>query len=116
MTSEEYRAILRRAHYAPERDRVIVAPDGSFAAFANPWYDPIARVGELELVGVHADHRRQGLGQAVCFDAYRALAKLGAEACVIGSSITNAASEAPYASLGAVVSTTDRRYTRSVAG
>jgi mycothiol synthase len=114
MTVEKYRAILDRAHYAPERDRVIVAPDGSFAAFANAWWDPVAHVGELEPVGVHADHRRRGLGRAVCFDAYRALADLGARECVIFSSVTNAASEGLYASLGATAVTANRRYTRSV--
>ena len=114
MTVEKYGAILHRPHYAPERDRVIVAPDGSFAAFANAWWDPLGRVGELEPVGVHADHRRLGLGKAVCFDACRALADLGARECVIFSSASNAASEGLYASLGAEAVTTNRRYSRSV--
>lgn len=114
MTVEKYRAIRECPHYAPERDRVIVAPDGSFAAFANAWWDPVGLVGELEPVGVHADHRKLGLGKAVCFDAYRALADLGARECVIFSQTTNAASEALYGSLGATAVTTNRRYTRAV--
>lgn len=116
MTVEKYRGLATRRHYSPERDRVIVAPDGSSAAFANAWWDPVARIGELEPVGVHADHRRRGLGRAVCFDALRALADLGAEQCLIFSIVDNAASEALYASLGATVATTSRRYARSMAG
>jgi predicted N-acetyltransferase YhbS len=116
MTVEKYRAMHDRAHYAPERDRVIVAPDGTFAAFANAWWDPVARVGELEPVGVHADHRRLGLGRAVCFDAFRALEALGAEECLIFSSVTNEGSEALYASLGCEAVTTNRRYARTVSG
>lgn len=116
MTLEKYRHMATRAHYAPDRDRVIVAPDGSFAAFANAWWDPVARVGELEPMGVDADHRRLGLGQAVCFDAFRALAELGAEECLIFSSPGNAGSKALYASLRASIATTNRRYARSIAG
>jgi predicted N-acetyltransferase YhbS len=116
MTTEKYAAIRERRHYAPERDRVIVAPDFSFAAFANAWWDPVARVGELEPVGVHADHRGRGLGKAVCFEALRGLAELGAEECLIFSSPTNLGSEALYASLGATVRIVNRRYARSVAG
>jgi predicted N-acetyltransferase YhbS len=73
-------------------------------------------VGDLEPVGVHADHRRLGLGQAVCFDALRALAELGAQECLIFSSPDIAGSEALYASLGATVATTSRRYARPIAG
>lgn len=112
MTTKKYAAILERRHYAPERDRVIVAPDGSFAAFANAWWDPVARVGELEPVGVHADHRGRGLGKAVCFEALRVLAEVGARECLIFSSPTNAGSEALYASVGATVATVSRRYAR----
>ena len=97
------------------RDRGGVEPGAQFAAFANAWWDPVAQVGELEPVGVHADHRRRGLGQAVCFDALRALAELGAQECLIFSRPDNAGSEALYASLGASIATTNRRYARPVA-
>ncbi|MCI0345264.1 MAG: GNAT family N-acetyltransferase [Chloroflexi bacterium] len=114
MTLERYWLLRQRDHYGPERDRVIVAPDGTFAAFANAWWDPVARVGQLEPVGVHADHRRRGLGRAVCFDALRVLAALGAEKCVIFSNEDNAASEALYASIGAERVTISRRYRRGL--
>jgi mycothiol synthase len=116
MTVEKYRRLEGLPHYAPERDRVVVAPDGSFAAFANAWYDPVARIGELEPVGTHADHRRLGLGHAVCFEALRALDAAGAEACTIFSHQANTASEALYASLGCERVTTSRRYARPLPG
>jgi mycothiol synthase len=112
MTLEKYLRLAGVAHYDPERDRVIVGPDGTFAAFANGWLDPVARVGELEPVGTHADHRRLGLGQAVCWEAMRSRDEAGAEVCVIDSFQGNAASEALYESLGCSRATTIRRYAR----
>jgi mycothiol synthase len=114
MTVEKYQRLAELPHYAPERDRVIVAPDGSFAAFGNAWYDPHAGVGELEPVGTHADHRRLGLARAVCFAAMRELEAAGAREVLIFSSQANAASEALYEGLGATRVTTSRRYARPV--
>jgi ribosomal protein S18 acetylase RimI-like enzyme len=112
MTVEKYRLLVDLPHYAPERDRVVVAPDGSFAAFANAWYDPEARVGELEPVGTHADHRRLGLARAGCFVAMRALEAAGARQVLIFSGQANVAAEALYESLGCTLATTSRRYAR----
>jgi mycothiol synthase len=116
MTVAKYRRLAELPHYAPERDRVVVAPDGSFAAFANAWYDPDSAVGELEPVGTHADHRRLGLARAVCFAAMRALEAAGAREVLIFSRASNAASEALYEGLGCARVTTTRRYARPVEG
>ena len=114
MTVEKYVRLRDLPHYSPERDRVVVAPDGTFAAFANAWYDPVAKLGELEPVGTHANNRRLGLARAVCFEAFRMLDAAGARACVIDSGQRNLASEALYESLGCVRVTTSRRYARPV--
>jgi mycothiol synthase len=110
MTEAKYRLLITKPHYAPERDRVIVAPDGTFAAFANAWLDLEAEVGELEPVGTHADHRRLGLARAVCLEAMRGLDAAGARECLIFSGRQNVASEALYESLGCIRVTTSRRY------
>jgi mycothiol synthase len=114
MTIEQYSRLRELPHYAPERDRVVVAPDGTFAAFANAWYDPEARVGELEPVGSHADHRRLGLARAACFAGFRELDAAGAQACVIVTGRRNVAAEALYEGLGCALTTTSRRYARPV--
>ena len=112
MTLEKYRLLGGLPHYDARRDRVIVAPDGTFAAFANAWFDPDALVGELEPVGTHPDHRRLGLGRAVCLAAIRELEGLGAREVIIFTGQSNEAAEALYASLGSVRATTTRRYSR----
>ena len=115
MTLERYQRLEEQRHYAPEGDFVVEAPDGTFAAFAISWYDPAGRVGELEPVGTHPDHRRLGLGRAVCLAAIARLCDLGAEEVLIFSSASNAASEALYASLGASAVTRSVKYGRPVA-
>ena len=62
---------------------VVEAPDGSFAAFCLAWLDEENRVGELEPVGVHEDHRRRGLGRAVSLAALARLREAGADTCVV---------------------------------
>jgi mycothiol synthase len=112
MTLEKYNLLSALPHYAPERDRVVVAPDGTFAAFANGWFDPDGLVGELEPVGTHPDHRRKGLARAACLAAIRELERAGAREVVINTGRSNLAAEALYERLGCVRVTTSRRYAR----
>lgn len=116
MTREKYDGLSRLAHYNPERDRVIEAPDGAFAAFANAWWDPAGAVGELEPVGTHPDHRRRGLGRAVCLRAIASLEAAGARHVVIKTGQANLAAEGLYESLGCVRVTSTRRYARPLPG
>ncbi|HEX5827248.1 MAG TPA: GNAT family N-acetyltransferase [Candidatus Limnocylindrales bacterium] len=100
MTIEKYEGLTRMRHYAPERDLVVEAPDGSFAAFTLAWLDRVAGLGEFEPVGTHPDHRRLGLARAVNLAGLRVLRDEGARDCLVLSARSNAASEALYASAG----------------
>ena len=112
MTAEKYRRLMTLPHYRPEHDFVVVAPDGAFAAFTMAWWDRAGRVGELEPVGTHPHHRRQGLGRAANLAALRLFASLDAMWAGVYSVTSNAASEALYASVGFEVQTHHRRYIR----
>ncbi len=100
MTVEKYELLVTLDHYAYDRDLVVVAPDGSFAAFTMCWIDPGAAIGEFEPVGTHPDHRRLGLGRAVNTAGLRRLKELGARDVMVFSERSNAASEALYRSVG----------------
>jgi ribosomal protein S18 acetylase RimI-like enzyme len=100
MTVEKYELLVTLDHYAYDRDLVVVAPDGSFAAFTMCWLDPEAAIGEFEPVGTHPDHRRLGLGRAVNTAGLRRLRELGARDVMVFSERSNAASEALYRSVG----------------
>lgn len=79
MTDARHRRVMRAPTYRPDLDIVAVAPDGTLAAFCLAWYDEPLRIGLLEPVGTHADHRRRGLASAVCREALRRMRDLGAE-------------------------------------
>ena len=100
MTQEIFNYFVEAEFYNPELDIVVVAPDGSFAAFATGRMDPVCKLAELEPVGVHPDHRRKQLGKAVCLECIRRLQNHGAKAIVIlGAASTEAATHL-YDSLG----------------
>ncbi|HET9344455.1 MAG TPA: GNAT family N-acetyltransferase [Candidatus Limnocylindrales bacterium] len=100
MTVEKYSILVGLWPYAYDLDAVVEAPDGSFAAFTMCWLDREAGVGYFEPVGVHADHRRRGLGKAVNTFGLRLLQAAGARDALVYSDASNAASEALYRSVG----------------
>lgn len=86
--------------YHDELDLVTEAPDGSFASFVTVRIDPLTRMAELEPVGTLPDHRRRGLGQAVCAEGIRRVQKYNPTCIVIlGAAPTEAAAKL-YESLG----------------
>ena len=85
LTTHTYRTVTAAWPYRPDLDRVVEAPDGSLAAFCLAWIDEANRVGELEPVGTHPDHRRLGLGRAVCLDACLRLREAGADLALVAA-------------------------------
>jgi len=100
MSAEKYRFCRTTPLYRAALDTFIVAPDGSVAAFALGWLDPLTESVELEPVGVAPEHQRRGLGKAVCRATLRTARELRARQVLIAAEATNPASNALYASLG----------------
>jgi ribosomal protein S18 acetylase RimI-like enzyme len=83
MTADRHARVRATPTYRPELDIIVVAPDGSFAAFALIWLDERNRLGVFEPLGVAVSHQRRGLGRAIMVEGMRRLAGLGARvACV----------------------------------
>lgn len=61
--AENYGKVFNAPHM--EREFVVVAPDGRFAAFTNIWHDDINHSILFEPVGTHSDFRRMGIGKAM---------------------------------------------------
>jgi mycothiol synthase len=78
LTVQKYERLIGAPHYRFEDDLVVEAPDGSLAAFAMAWFDPVARVGEFEPVGTHPAHQRRGLGRALLAHGLRRFQAQGA--------------------------------------
>ena len=85
--------------YRPDLDLAVIAPDGTFAAYATVWWEPVNRYIIFEPVGTHPDHRRRGLASAVMAEGLRRTAVLGAETAYVGSG-AGKPSNVLYESLG----------------
>lgn len=110
LTEDGYRKVTQAWPYRADLDCVVEAPDGSFVAYVLCWYDDDNGVGEFEPVGTHPDHRRRGLGAAVCRYALTRLRAEGARQAVVyaGGRDEDERSRALYESVGF------RRLTRSL--
>jgi ribosomal protein S18 acetylase RimI-like enzyme len=99
VTVESFTGVQAAWPYRPDLDCVVEAPDGAFAAYCLAWLDPDNRVGELEPVGTHPDHRRRGLASAVCRFALHRLREEGAERAIVYS-LAGSEATALYESIG----------------
>jgi len=99
-TAEMYRKVMQSPGYAAEREFIVEATAGTFAAFTVTWHDRMNRTGLLEPVGTHPDHRRRGLGKALVLFAMRKMAAEGMEWAIVTNEGTNEASRALYRACG----------------
>jgi len=99
-TAELYRKVMESPGYAPEREYVVEAPDGSFAAFGVTWHDLVNRTGLFEPVGTHSDHRRKGLARALLQYVMQQMAAAGLEQAVVVNDVSNVASRSLYRACG----------------
>lgn len=65
--------------YDPALDLCVEAPDGEVAGYALFWFDPVTKVGMVEPMRVHEEHRRQGLATALLAEGLTRLVARGAE-------------------------------------
>ena len=99
-TPELYRQVMESPGYAPERELVIQAPDGTFAAFAVIRYDHLNRTGLFEPVGTHQDHRRRGFGRAILMYGMQQMAAAGMELATVANFDNNEAARGLYRACG----------------
>jgi ribosomal protein S18 acetylase RimI-like enzyme len=83
VTESSYAQVRAQWPYRESLDCVVEAPDGRFAAYCLCWPDDENGVGELEPVGVRPEHRRRGLGLAVCSFALKRLHEEGGRDAIV---------------------------------
>ena len=99
-TEASYLKVMRTPGFDPERELVVVAPDGRFAAFVVIWLDPVSRSGLFEPVGCHSDFRRRGLSKALMLNAMTRMKKAGMKTAIVGYRVGNEAALNLYSSVG----------------
>jgi ribosomal protein S18 acetylase RimI-like enzyme len=116
LSVDKYQRLLTVPHYRLEDDRIIDAPDGSMAAYALGWWDPVGAVGEFEPVGTHPDHQRRGLALALVTSGTRRFFEAGARVVQVYSDASEAPAEALYEAAGFRRRASHQRYLRRPAG
>ena len=101
-TPQLYRRVMESPGYHPDRELLVVAPDGTLAAFCVTWPDEVNRTGLFEPVAVHPGHRRLGLGKALMRAGMAAMAIEGMEFAEVMYETTNPGSERLYRGVGFV--------------
>ncbi len=99
-TPKLYRQVMEAPGYAPERELVIQAPDGTFVAFTVTWHDHLNRTGLFEPVGTHKDYQRRGFGRAILLYGMQQMAAAGMELATVAHSSNNEAAQSLYQACG----------------
>src|SRR6185369_6347344 len=76
-TPEEYLRTMRTPGFDPERELVVVAPDGQLVAFLIYWPDPVSKSGLFEPVGCAKEFQRRGLTRALMYEGMRRMVTAG---------------------------------------
>ena len=101
MTEEWRERTLTAAHHLSDTDLVATRPDGRLAGFCIGWLRPGERpVGQIEPLGVEAEHRECGLGQALLSECVRRLTEHGAESILVETDTYRTPALGLYESLG----------------
>jgi mycothiol synthase len=79
----EYLDVMRTPGFHIDRELVVVAPDGRFAAFLIYWIDPISKSGLFEPVGCHSDFQRRGLTRALMYEGMRRMRAYGMTMAIV---------------------------------
>ena len=99
-TPDLYRKVMESPGYEPEREVVIQAPDGSFAAFSIIWFDHLNHMGLFEPVGTHKEYQRRGFGRAVMLYGMQKMADAGMKFASVAHFGENEAAKGLYQSIG----------------
>ena len=97
-THAKYLQVMQTPGFDPQRELVVVAPDGRFAAFTVIWFDPISLTGYFEPVGCHSSFTRRGLTKALMFAGMARMKEVGMETTIVGYEVTNEAAFKLYRS------------------
>lgn len=96
----EYATLMGTFGYSPDREWLVVAPDGELAGFTETWHDPISNTGLFEPVGTHPEHRGRGVGRALMAAGLGQMAAAGLATAMVCFEGDNPGSQALYLGSG----------------
>ena len=100
VSDDNYAYFMLLPGYDRDLDVVAVAPDGTIAAYANGWIDPINHIGDIGPVGAREAYRRQGLTRAVMLECLHRMQARGLNRVVVSTGVSNTPAINLYQSVG----------------
>jgi ribosomal protein S18 acetylase RimI-like enzyme len=102
MTTENRLAIMNTSEYDPSLDLVVVAPDGTIAAYCTCSVSEENKEGSTDPVATHPRFQRMGLARVLLLTGLHLLKERGMEMASLGTSGDNIAMQKTAESVGFV--------------
>lgn len=83
---EWYRSLQSAPLYRRDLDLIVVASDGSIAAFCTIWFDDVTRTACFEPIATVPAHQRHGLARAMMIEGLRRLKHMGCKVAFVSGS------------------------------
>jgi len=100
MTTERRIAIMSTSEYDPSLDLVLIAPDGSIAAYCSCSVNKDEKAGDTDPVATHPNYQRMGLARALLIKGMQLLKERGMVSAHLGTSGDNIAMQKTAESVG----------------
>jgi ribosomal protein S18 acetylase RimI-like enzyme len=100
MTTEKRLAIMNTSEYDPSLDLVVVAPDGTIAAYCTCSANDVNKTGSTDPVATHPRFQRKGLARALLLTGMKMLKERGMEIACLNTSGDNLAMQKTAESVG----------------
>lgn len=114
-TLTQYRGLqMLGGVYDPLLDIVAEAADGTLAAYAIAWKDPVSGIGSFEPVGTRPEYRGSGVSEAVLTEGFHRLAKKGMRAVRIYTASFNGPAQRLYQRVGFQQVDVNRTYLKRI--
>ena len=120
MTTEARLAMLRNPAYVAELDLLLVAPDGTLAAFCYCTIPGEAnelsgrKEGEIAIIGTRPTYQKRGLGRAMLLAGLQRLKDFGVETATLGTSSENTGAQSVFFSAGFRISYRSLWYSKNI--
>lgn len=106
MTRDGRLSIMRNPEYVPELDLLLVAPDGTLAAFCYCTIPKEANAqsgrneGEIAIIGTGKAYQNRGLGRTMVLAGLQSLKQFGIETATLGTSSENVKAQSVFTVAG----------------
>ena len=104
MTTENRLVIMNTSEYDPSLDLVVVAPDGTIAAYCTCSVNEQEKEGWTDPIATHPNYQRNGLAKALLLKGMQMLKERGMEYACLGTSGENIAMQKTAQSVGFYIS------------